>query len=136
MSTQKTVLVVDDDHHIRTISMKLIEKRGHRVVPAESGVQALDVLATTKVDLVILDVMMPVMDGFTALAEMRKRGHTNIPVVMLTAASSDEQVLTGYQSGADYYLTKPIRAQGLLNIVDFLIGDLSPEERAKLEALI
>ena len=134
----KTVLVVDDEEALRTLTAKLIERRGHRVLTAASGVEALAVLSgDVRVDLLILDVVMPGLDGLQTLEEVRKRwNYSQLPVVLLTAQSKDEDVLSGYTRGADYYITKPLKPAALLNIVDYLIGDLSPDARAKLEALL
>jgi len=133
----KTVLVVDDEEALRTYAAKLIEKRGYRVVTAGDGAEALAVLTQgTAIDLMVLDVMMPGIDGLQTLEQIRLRGHTRLPVVLLTAQSDDEQILDGYQKGADCYITKPLQPSALLNIVDYLIGDLPPAERAKLEPLL
>ena len=132
----KTVLVVDDDEALRTLAAKLIEKRGYRVLTASDGNGALAVLAgSVPVDLLVLDVVMPGLDGLQTLEEVRtQRGYADLPVILLTAQSKDEDVMGGYKKGADYYITKPLQPTALLNIVDYLIGDLSPEERAKLES--
>jgi twitching motility two-component system response regulator PilG len=134
----KIVLVVDDEEHMRTIGSRLMEARGHKVINAENGRQALDILRSgVRPDLVILDVRMPVLDGFETLSEIRTGlGLTSLLVVMLTGQSSDEDVMKGYGVGADYYLTKPFKLEQLGRIADYLIGDLTPEERAKLELLI
>jgi CheY-like chemotaxis protein len=134
---RKTVLVVDDEEALRTLAAKLIERRGHSVLTAANGTEALDMLARgTAIDLLVLDVVMPGLSGLQTLEEIRKRGHAELPVVLLTAQSKDEDILGGYQKGADCYLTKPLQPSALLNIVDYLIGDLTPAERAKLEPLL
>ena len=133
----KTVLVVDDEESLRNFAAKLIQSRGYRVVTAGDGAEALAVLTEgTQVDLLVLDVMMPGLDGLQTLEQVRTRGHTSLPVVLLTAQTEDEQILGGYEKGADCYVTKPLRPSALLNIVDYLIGDLPPAERAKLEPLL
>lgn len=133
----KTVLVVDDEESLRNFAAKIIAARGYQVVTAGDGAEALTVLTRgTRVDLMVLDVMMPGLDGLETLEQIRSRGHTRLPVVLLTAQSDDEQILHGYQRGADCYITKPLLPSTLLNIVDYLIGDLPPAERAKLEPLL
>jgi CheY-like chemotaxis protein len=133
----KTVLVVDDEESLRNFAAKLIQSRGYQVVTAGDGAEAMEVLTQgTRVDLMILDVMMPGLDGLQTLEQVRRRGHTHLPVVLLTAQSADEQILHGYQRGADCYITKPLLPSSLLNIVDYLIGDLPPAERAKLEPML
>ena len=135
-ATGKTVLVTDDNRDLRELTARLIDRRGHRVLQAASGAEAIEVCEREPVDLLLLDIMMPEMDGFATLAQLRERGHTQLPVVILTAQNTDENVLAGYRAGVDYYLTKPFRTDALLNIVDYLIGDLSADERAHLEALL
>jgi two-component system chemotaxis sensor kinase CheA len=131
----KTVLVVDDDEHMRTISGRLMESLGHRVLTAENGRLALDLLrAGPRPHLIVLDVRMPELDGFETLVGIRNElGLVELPVVMLTAQSSDEDVLKGYGVGADFYLTKPFSSDRLVDVVQYLIGDLSAEERAEIE---
>lgn len=133
----KTVLVVDDEEALRTLAARLIARRGHAVLTASSGSEALDMLdGGTRVDLVVLDVMMAGLDGLETLDALRQHGHRDLPVVLLTAQSDDDHILGGYRRGADCYLTKPLQPSALLNVVDYLIGDLSPEERARLEPLL
>jgi len=132
-SLGKRVLIVDDDEHIRVIVSKLVEHAGYRTLTAPGGAEALAHLVTGEpVDLIILDIDMPGMNGFEVLKRARDKGVT-APVVMLTARTKDEHVLEGYQLGADYYVTKPFQAQTVLNIVQFLIGDLTAEQRTELE---
>ncbi len=132
-STAKAVWVVDDDEHVRTIVSTLVEHAGHRAVTAAGGPEALALLETDgPPHLIILDIDMPSMDGFEVLTRLRQRGIAT-PVVMLTGRTKDEHVFEGYNSGADYYITKPFRAETVLNIVQFFLGDLSREQRAELE---
>jgi two-component system alkaline phosphatase synthesis response regulator PhoP len=136
-ASDKTVLVVDDEEALRTLAAKLIATRGYKVVTASNGTEALAILARGgTVDLLVLDVVMPGLDGLQTLEEVRKRGHTDLQVVLLTAQSKDDDVIGGYKKGADCYITKPLQPKVLLNIVDYLIGDLSPEEKAKLEPFL
>ena len=122
--SERTVLVVDDEDDIRKTIAKLIEKRGHRVFTAADGRAALIAMETdVKIDLVILDIMMPEMDGYETLAEMHERNYGEIPVIMLTAKATDRDMMKGYRVGADYYITKPFKNEMLLNTVDYLIGD-------------
>ena len=135
-STGKTVLIVDDEESLRMLVAALIAKRGHATFTAANGREALATLQSgANIDLLVLDVVMPGVDGLQTLEEIRKAEY-KLPVVLLTAKSTDEDLIGGYQRGADYYLTKPIKPSGLLNIVDYLIGDLSAEEKTKLESLL
>ena len=133
----KTILVVDDEEALRTLAAKLIAKKGYNVLTAASGSEALTALAgETHIDLLVLDVVMPGLGGLETLEEIRKRGHRELPVVLLTAQAKDEHILSGYKRGADCYITKPLQPAQLLNVIDYLIGDLSPTERADLEPLL
>jgi DNA-binding response OmpR family regulator len=133
---QKTVLVVDDEDSLREFAAKLIEKRGYQVLKAASGNDALAVLRSgVGVDLVVLDVMMPGLDGLQTLEQIRNL-RPGVFVILLTARSGDSEVLGGYKQGADYYITKPLKPAELLNIIDYLIGSLSPEERSRIEATL
>ena len=133
-ASEKTVLVVDDDEATRKVACRLVESRGYRTLTASNGNEALEILRKGKrVDLVLLDVVMPGLDGFQTLDEANKLGLLEMPVVMLTAQTGEAQILGGYSKGATLYLTKPVRPTYLVNAVDYLIGDVSPEEHARLE---
>jgi DNA-binding response OmpR family regulator len=99
------VLVVDDDPHIRELVRHFLEAEGLEVSEAESGAAALKALGASKAELVILDVMMPGLDGWTVCAEI-KRGR-EIPVLMLTAKGESSQKVRGFELGADDYVVKP-----------------------------
>jgi DNA-binding response OmpR family regulator len=100
-----TVLVVDDEDALCTLLQISLQRQGYRVVIAHNGREALDIVANKKVDLVLLDVMMPEMDGFTTCIELRKR--TDVPVVLLTALNRPDDIVHGFSLGADDYITKP-----------------------------
>ena len=134
---EKTVLVVDDEEALCNLAAKLIEKRGYQVLTAGDGSEALAVLTRgTRIDLLVLDVTMPGLESLQTLAEIRERGYIKLPVVLLTAQAKGEQILGGYQRGADCYITKPLQPSALLNVIDYLIGDLPADERARLEPLL
>jgi len=101
----KTILVVDDELRMRKLLTDFLMREGYRVIEADNGKAALDQLYVEKVDLVILDVMMPEYDGWTVCREIRKC--SNIPVIMLTAKSEEVDQLLGFELGADEYITKP-----------------------------
>ncbi len=105
MRTAKLVLVVDDEPHmVRMIRMNL-ERDGFRVIDAKNGVQALDQIRTKLPDVVLLDVMMPELDGFATLKMLRE--FSSIPVIMLTAKGEENDRVHGLELGADDYLPKP-----------------------------
>ena len=102
--SQATVLVVDDDKEIVGAIARLLEMEGHRVLKAYDGLQALETLTEEHVDLIILDVMMPNMDGMSATMAIRRR--QNLPILLLSAKSEDADKIAGLSIGADDYLTK------------------------------
>jgi two-component system, OmpR family, response regulator len=99
------ILIVDDDAHIRELVRVFLQYEGFDVYEASDGVDALAKLETSKVDLVILDVMMPKMDGWELCRQLRQA--YGIPLLMLTAKGETSQKLKGFQLGADDYLVKP-----------------------------
>jgi len=114
----KKILVVDDERHIVRLIQVNLERQGYHVVTAHDGKEALEKVASEKPDLVVLDVMMPYMDGFEVLRHLRRNPETaELPVIMLTAKAQDMDVFRGYQEGVDMYLTKPFNPQELLAFV-------------------
>lgn len=117
--SQATVLVVDDDKEIVGAIARLLEMEGHRVLKAYDGLQALETLTEEHVDLIILDVMMPNMDGMSATMAIRRR--QNLPILLLSAKSEDADKIAGLSIGADDYLTKPYNSMELSARVNALL---------------
>jgi CheY-like chemotaxis protein len=118
------VLVVDDEDHIRRILKFQLEKHGYRVVLAENGEVALELMRRESPDLVILDLMMPKIDGLETCQRIRKNFQTSqIPIIMLTAKSELPDKIKGLQDGANDYLIKPYSSEELLlrvrNVLDW-----------------
>jgi two-component system alkaline phosphatase synthesis response regulator PhoP/two-component system response regulator VicR len=112
------ILVVDDETHIRRLVQVNLERVGHTTVHAGDGVAALELIQRERFDLIVLDVMMPRMDGFEVLKRLKSELSTrDIPVIMLTAKAQDVDVFRGWTSGADLYLTKPFNPLELLSFV-------------------
>ncbi|WP_370640483.1 response regulator transcription factor [Salipaludibacillus sp. CUR1] len=111
-----TILVADDEAEMAAFISEYIEKEGYRVVTAENGRELLDIINTHKIDLILLDVMMPVMNGFEALKEVRMT--RKIPVIMVTAKSDENDRIQGLKSGADDYIIKPFSPRELLARVE------------------
>jgi len=111
MDTKKRILVVDDERGLAKIIRLNLEQDGFEVVEANNGAQAMEKLRTTLPDLILLDVMMPDMDGFTVLRMVREIGNT--PVIMLTAKGQEEDKIKGLELGADDYVTKPFSPREL-----------------------
>jgi DNA-binding response OmpR family regulator len=111
----RKILVVDDNLDSVLILRSILEAQGFTVCVANSGPDALAQLAREVPDVILLDVMMPEMSGFEVLERIRNKHDTaSVPVIMVTAKMQDEDVMTGYQFGADYYITKPCTAKQLL----------------------
>ena len=112
------VLVCDDERHIVRLIQVNLERQGYEVVTAFDGKEGLEKIRSEKPDLVVLDVMMPYMDGFEVLKSLRKDPETeSLPVIMLTAKAQDKDVFEGYHYGADMYLTKPFNPMELVTFV-------------------
>ena len=115
---QKKILAVDDERHIVRLVQVNLERAGYQVVTAFDGREALEKVESEQPDLVVLDVMMPYMDGFEVLQTLRKNQSTrDLPVIMLTAKAQDADVFRGWQSGVDCYLTKPFNPMELISFV-------------------
>lgn len=100
-----TILIADDEAEIRNLLRLYLENEKYSILEAEDGQQALELLRTKQADLCILDIMMPRMDGFHVLQEIRKE--SNIPVIILSARDADSEKILGLNLGADDYLAKP-----------------------------
>jgi len=117
------ILVVDDNSDSLIIMRTILENRGYRVVAASNGAEALAHLRDEPPDVVLLDVMMPEISGLQVLQQIKDDTRTgHVPVILVTAKTHDEDVLSGYQFGADYYITKPFTAKQLLYGIDLVLG--------------
>ena len=115
------VLVADDDPDIRAMLALNLELRGYAVTVADDGGQAGDLARELLPDVIVLDVMMPVSDGFSILRDLKGDESTaHIPVVLLTARDSDKDAWEGWQAGATYYMTKPFDPHHLLQFLEYL----------------
>jgi len=119
----RKILAVDDEKHIVRLVQINLQKEGYEVATANTGREALEKVGEFKPDLIVMDVMMPEMDGFEALKKLKENAETrDIPVIMLTAKAQDADVFRGWQSGADLYLTKPFNPAELLSFVKRLLA--------------
>jgi two-component system, OmpR family, alkaline phosphatase synthesis response regulator PhoP len=122
----KKILAVDDERHIVRLVEVNLQRAGYEVVTAYDGREALEKVKSENPDLVVLDVMMPYMDGFEVLKNLKADPSTaEIPVIMLTAKAQDADVFRGWQSGVDCYLTKPFNPMELLTFVKRIFDSLS-----------
>lgn len=101
------ILIVDDEPEIRDLLRLYLEKDGYEIIEAADGVEAMEAINDDTVDLIILDIMMPGIDGYRVLRNIRESN--NIPVIMLSAKSDDSDKILGLDLGADDYITKPFK---------------------------
>ena len=106
------ILIVEDEKAMQDIIAEYMQKGGHTCFTADDGIDALVMLKSNPMDLMILDVMMPHLDGFSVCKMAREM--SNMPIIMLTAKSAEEDKLKGYDYGADDYMTKPFSPKVLL----------------------
>ena len=119
---KKIVLAEDEPQIARLVEFKL-KKEGYQVVSKGNGEEALAAIKAEKPDLILLDVMMPVMDGYEVLRRVKEDENLkNIPVVMLTAKAQEKDVVKGIDLGADDYITKPFHPAELLARVKRILG--------------
>jgi len=122
-----TVLIVDDDEDNLRILSTFLLKHGYEIRVAREGSSALASVRQQRPDVILLDVMMPGMDGMDVLDHLKLDPKTaSIPVVMVTAKTQDEDVLAGYKSGADYYITKPFTTRQILHAIGLVLGSHAP----------
>ena len=114
-----TILIVDDEMRMRRIVCDYLSIKGYRVLEAADGLQALAVLERESVDLVLLDVMMPHLDGWETCRRIRQQ--SDLPVIMLTARSQEEDELNGFRLGVDEYITKPFSLKVLLARIEAVL---------------
>jgi CheY-like chemotaxis protein len=121
---KKTIMVVDDNTEFVEVVRKLLQKGGYAVECVYNGLEAIKRAEQKKPDLIVLDVVMPEMNGFQVLARLKAVGETSsIPVILVTAKNENHDIVTGYQLGGDYYLTKPFSGNQLISGVDLLLNN-------------
>ncbi len=127
MCDETTVLVVDDDHKLISLVRMYLEREGFRVIPAYDGTQALEVFTRHSPAFVILDVMLPRMDGMAVCRQIRKT--STVPILMLTAKVDEVDKLVGLGIGADDYVTKPFSPRELVARVRAILRRTASRER-------
>jgi two-component system alkaline phosphatase synthesis response regulator PhoP len=127
-----TVLIVDDSEDIALISARMLSSRGFAVITASDGAEALAIVGRQRPDCILLDVMMPRMSGLEVLQALKSDpAKADIPIIMVTAKTTDDDVLQGYQQGADYYITKPFTADELVYGVNLVLGHQPTQQSAR-----
>ena len=128
----RKILTCDDEKHIVRLIQVNLERQGYEVITAYNGAECLQKVKEDRPDLIVLDVMMPEMTGFEVLEALKKNPETeSIPVIMLTARAQDSDVLRGWQSGVECYLTKPFNPMELIAFVKRIFAMPDPDEDEK-----
>jgi len=120
------ILVVDDEPKIRELIGQYITVAGYETEFAKDGIEALNIISKGDIDMVILDVMMPFMDGITCLKEMRSRGFKT-PVIILSAKGEEYDKITGFEAGTDDYIVKPFSPKELMARIKAVAMRTNPE---------
>ena len=117
------ILVVDDESRIRSIVRKYAEFEGHQITEAGDGMEAVLLCRKNHYDMIIMDIMMPELDGFSACREIRKV--TNTPIIMLSARGEEYDRINGFEVGVDDYVTKPFSPKELMLRIDAIMKRVS-----------
>ena len=121
---KKHILIVEDEVTLLKLETILLKVKGYDVTGAVSGKDALEKLSRENIDLVLLDIMLPDIDGFEVCTRIRKEVRTAaIPVIMLTARKSPGDLERGVASGADAYITKPFKSARIIEQIERLLND-------------
>lgn len=124
--SNKKILIVEDESRMRRLISDYLKKEGYSIVEADNGKKAIDIFNLEKINLIILDIMMPKYDGWTVCREIRKT--SNVPIIMLTARSEESDELFGFELGADEYITKPFSPKILVARIKALLKRSYMEE--------
>jgi DNA-binding response OmpR family regulator len=130
MSGPKRILVVEDEANIREVVCRYLEREGFQVLEAGDGYAALDLIAEKEPDLIVMDLMLPGIDGLTLTRQLRQR--SRVPVIMLTARGDTSDRIRGLDSGADDYLPKPFSPRELVSRIQAVLRRGAPREPARL----
>ncbi len=117
------ILIVDDEENIRRLIRKYAEFEGHEVFEAGDGMEAVNICRSESFDIIIMDIMMPELDGLSACREIRKHGNT--PILMLSARGEEYDKISGFEFGADDYVVKPFSPKELMLRVDAIMKRVS-----------
>jgi len=121
--SKKNILLIDDEKEFVTVLTSLLENQGHNVISANDGIDGLQKIKTNTIDLIVLDVMMPKLDGYKVCRMVKfDKKYKSIPIIMLTARVHEEDEKTGKEVGADLYISKPVRPEALLDAIKTLLN--------------
>lgn len=120
--TRKKILLADDEEDIKTVVSLYLQSRGYEVLTAYDGLDAISTAEVEQPDVILLDVMMPVMDGFEVARKLKANEKTRaIPIIMLSAASHSESIKKGMEAGARDYLVKPFEPSKLEELIQTVL---------------
>ena len=122
----KKILIVEDEANIRELLCLYLEREGYTVIEAENGVEGIKQWKSEKPDMLLLDVMMPVMDGWTVCKEIR--AESDVPIIMLTAKGETADRVSGLEMGADDYIVKPLEMPEVIARVRAVFRRMAPDE--------
>jgi DNA-binding response OmpR family regulator len=120
MKTKATILLVEDDKNLGFVIKDFLNESGYRVELAENGQTAISMFASVGFDIILLDIMLPIKDGFTVAEEIRKKD-SHIPIIFLTARALKEDKVRGFKIGGDDYITKPFSTEELLLRIEAIL---------------
>ena len=125
--TKQKILIADDEAQIREILRIYFEKEGFEVIEAEDGAAAILKVQSEKPDILLLDIMMPVLDGIEVCKQVRKM--TDLPIIMVTAKDEDDDRIAGLEIGADDYITKPFNSREVVARVKAVLRRAGTQEK-------
>ena len=118
-----TVMVVDDSKTVRSYHGSILKSMGINVIEAENGMEALEKSLDSNVDLYLVDVNMPIMDGYSFIQDLRRQdNHKTVPVIMITTQEREEDKISAYKVGANLFETKPIKPDQLQAYIEILVN--------------
>jgi len=121
-------MVVEDDKEMNSLECELLQIHGMDTVPAYTGTEAIDVASKCRADAILLDIMLPEMDGFECCRNLRIRNCSKVPIVIITALDSEESRQAGVDVGADAYFTKPFDPFEIVDTLRMLIDKSCPKD--------
>ncbi len=130
----RKILVVDDTKNVQVMISDFLSGQDFEVLTASNGREALDVVHQSEPDLILLDIMMPTMDGYQFISQLRRE--SSIPVIMITARQQEADIIRGFDLGADDYITKPFRLRELLVRMRAVLRRVGTREECKPELVV
>lgn len=123
------ILLVDDEPGIRDLIKKYASFEGYTIIEAENGIEGIEKFGRNNIDIIVMDVMMPELDGFSAVKEIRKQ--SNVPVIMLSARGQEYDRILGFELGVDDYVSKPFSPKELLMRIEAIMKRVKPQEEKR-----